>query len=104
MDLATYQVKERPAICAPYRQYEICGMGPPSSGALTLGQIMGMLSHYPLGELGPDNLTSWRLLGDASRLAFADRGRYMADSDYVPMPTKGLLADGLPPAACRPAQ
>ena len=93
MDLATYQVKERPAVCAPYRQYEVCGMGPPSSGALTLGQIMGMLSHYPLGELGPDNITSWRLLGDASRLAFADRGRYMADSDYVPMPTKGLLAD-----------
>lgn len=93
MDLATYQVKERPAVCAPYRQFEICGMGPPSSGALTLGQIMGMLSHYPVDELGPDNLTSWRLLGDASRLAFADRGRYMADSDYVPMPTKGLLAD-----------
>ncbi|PSU30190.1 gamma-glutamyltransferase [Photobacterium lutimaris] len=93
MDLATYQVKERPAICAPYRQYEICGMGPPSSGALTLGQIMGMLSHYPLADLGPDNLISWRLLGDASRLAFADRGHYMADSDYVPMPTQGLLAD-----------
>lgn len=93
MDLATYQVKEREPVCAPYRQYDICGMGPPSSGALTLGQILGMLSHYNLAELGPDNPTSWRLLGDASRLAFADRGRYMADSDYVPMPTKGLLAD-----------
>ncbi|MGF1725886.1 gamma-glutamyltransferase [Photobacterium nomapromontoriensis] len=93
MDLATYTVKERAPLCAPYRQFTICGMGPPSSGALTLGQIMGILSHYPLAQLGPDNATSWRLLGDASRLAFADRGRYMADSDYVPMPTDGLLAD-----------
>nr|WP_198160392.1 gamma-glutamyltransferase [Photobacterium jeanii] len=93
MDLATYQVKQRPAICAPYRQYQICGMGPPSSGALTLGQIMGMLSHYPLDKMGADDVHSWRLLGDASRLAFADRGLYMADSDYVPMPTRGLLAE-----------
>jgi len=92
MDLATYQVKEREPICAPYRQYSICGMGPPSSGALTLGQIMGMLSHYPIAKMGPENIQSWRLLGDASRLAFADRGKYMADSDYVPMPTEGLLA------------
>ncbi|MGF1785419.1 gamma-glutamyltransferase [Photobacterium swingsii] len=93
MDFATYQIKERPAVCAPYRQYNICGMGPPSSGALTLGQIMGILSHYPLDKMGASDVHSWRLLGDASRLAFADRGRYMADSDYVPMPTKGLLAD-----------
>lgn len=92
MDLATYQVKEREPVCAPYRQYSICGMGPPSSGALTLGQIMGMLSHYPIADMGPENIQSWRLLGDASRLAFADRGKYMADSDYVPMPTEGLLA------------
>ncbi|PSW13088.1 gamma-glutamyltransferase [Photobacterium sanctipauli] len=94
MDLAIYQVKERPAVCAPYRKFEVCGMGPPSSGALTLGQIMGMLNHYPLSEMGADDPNSWRLLGDASRLAFADRGHYMADSDYVPMPTEGLLAEG----------
>lgn len=93
MDLATYQIKEREPVCAPYRQFEICGIGPPSSGALTLGQIMGMLSHYPIDKMGRNDINSWRLLGDASRLAFADRGHYMADSDYVPMPTEGLLAD-----------
>ncbi|WP_318456513.1 gamma-glutamyltransferase [Photobacterium leiognathi] len=91
MDLASYSVKQREPICAPYRQYKVCGMGPPSSGALTLGQILAMLNHYPLAKLGADNVESWRLIGDASRLAFADRGRYMADSDYVPMPTRGLL-------------
>lgn len=90
-DMAAYRVKERPAICVDYRQHDVCGMGPPSSGALTVGQILSMLSHYDLQGLGPDDLDTWRLIGDASRLAFADRGRYMADSDFVPMPVKGLV-------------
>ena len=89
-DLATYKAKERPAVCAPYRGYEVCGMGPPSSGALTIGQILGMISGFEIGTLGPDDPESWRIIGDATRLAFADRDRYMADSDFVPMP-KGLL-------------
>ncbi|OUS22909.1 gamma-glutamyltransferase [Rhodobacterales bacterium 59_46_T64] len=94
LDLAIYRVKERPPVCAPYRVYEVCGMGPPSSGGLTVGQILGMLNAYDLAALGPENAHSWRLIGDASRLAFADRGRYMADSDFVPMPTKGLTEAG----------
>ncbi|MEL7183232.1 MAG: gamma-glutamyltransferase [Pseudomonadota bacterium] len=85
-DLAAYEVKERPAFCAPYRGAEVCGMGPPSSGALTVGQILAMLEPYDLATLGPDSPEAWRLIGDASRLAFADRGLYMADSDFVPMP------------------
>ncbi|CUH74954.1 Gamma-glutamyltranspeptidase precursor [Tritonibacter multivorans] len=91
MDLALYQVKERPATCSTYRSFDVCGMGPPSSGALTVGQILGMLNVFDMAELGADNPISWRLIGDASRLAFADRGRYMADSDYVPVPTGGLV-------------
>ncbi|SCZ51060.1 gamma-glutamyltranspeptidase / glutathione hydrolase [Epibacterium ulvae] len=90
-DLALYTVKERPAVCATYRAYEACGMGPPSSGALTVGQILGLLGQYDLAALGAEKPESWRLIGDASRLAFADRGRYMADSDFVPMPTQGLV-------------
>ncbi|MCJ8142376.1 gamma-glutamyltransferase [Ancylobacter sp. A5.8] len=91
-DLATYRVKEREPICVPYRGLDICGMGPPSSGALTLGQILGMLEPYDINGLGPDSPEAWRLIADASRLAFADRGRYMADADFVPMPTRGLVA------------
>ncbi len=91
LDLAIYQVKEREAVCAEYRSHDVCGMGPPSSGALTVGQILGMLDGYDLAALGPDSAEAWRLIGDASRLAFADRGRYMADSDFVPIPTKGLV-------------
>ncbi len=89
-DFAVYQVKERPATCLPYKQFDICGMGPPSSGALTVGQIMGISQHFDLAGLGAKSATAWQIIGDASRLAFTDRGRYMADTDYVPMPG-GLL-------------
>ena len=91
-DLALYQVKERPAVCVAYRDFEACGMGPPSSGALTVGQILGMLGSYDLAVLGVESAEAWRLIGDASRLAFADRGRFMADSDFVPVPAHGLVA------------
>ena len=90
-DLAIYEVRERPAVCAAYRAFDVCGMGPPSSGAMTVGQILGMLEPFDLATAGPDSSESWRLIGDASRLAFADRARYMADSDYVPVPVKGLV-------------
>jgi gamma-glutamyltranspeptidase/glutathione hydrolase len=92
VDLALYQVKERPAVCLEYRAHDVCGMGPPSSGGLTVGQILGLVQPYDIAGLGPDSADAWRLIGDASRLAFADRGRYMADSDYVPVPSAGLLA------------
>lgn len=89
-DLTAYKVKEREAVCITYREHEVCGMGPPSSGALTVGQILGLVSHFELATKGPKDPESWRIIGDASRLAFADRGRYMADSDFVKIP-QGLL-------------
>ena len=91
-DLAIYRVKERAPICVAYRAYEVCGMGPPSSGGLTVGQILGMLEPFDLAAMGPESPEAWRLIGDASRLAFADRGRYMADDDFMPVPIKGLIA------------
>ncbi|WP_339950662.1 gamma-glutamyltransferase [uncultured Albimonas sp.] len=104
-DLADYRAVERAPVCVAYRAWEICGMGPPSSGGLTVGQIMGMLAHHDLGALG-DGAQTWRLLAQASALAFADRGLYMADADVTPMP-QGLLnpdylagrAQALDPAA-----
>ncbi len=95
LDLAAYQVTERPVVCAPYLAYQVCGMGAPSSGALTVGQILGMVSHFDLKGWGADHVLSYQVIADASRLAFADRGRYMADSDFVPMPSGLLDADYL---------
>ncbi|EHH2456096.1 gamma-glutamyltransferase [Vibrio parahaemolyticus] len=90
-DFDTYRIKQREPVCAAYQSYDICGMGPPSSGALTVGQILAITEQYDLKGWGPDIAKSWQVIADASGLAFADRGKYMADQDYVPMPTEGLL-------------
>lgn len=91
-DLAGYEVRERPAVCQHYRAYEVCGMGPPSSGGLTVGQMLGMLSAFDLPTLG-DTPETTHLFLEAGKLAFADRGKFMADSDFVDMP--GGLLDGV---------
>ncbi|TOF97375.1 gamma-glutamyltransferase [Vibrio parahaemolyticus] len=90
-DFDTYRIKQREPVCAAYQSYDICGMGPPSSGALTVGQILAITEQYDLKGWGADSAKSWQVIADASGLAFADRGKYMADQDYVPMPTEGLL-------------
>jgi len=89
-DLAAYEVIERAPICVEYRTRDVCGMGPPSSGALTVGQMLGILSHFDLPGMG-DGPEVAHLLAEAGKLAFADRGLYMADSDFVNMPVEGLL-------------
>ncbi|MEL6235354.1 MAG: gamma-glutamyltransferase [Pseudomonadota bacterium] len=89
-DLASYAVLERAPVCVPYRAYEICGMGPPSSGGLTVGQILMLLEPFDLAGLG-DTAEAWHLFAEAAKLAFADRGLYMADADYVAVP--GTLTD-----------
>lgn len=90
-DLQSYRVIERPPVCSPYREYEICGMGAPSSGGIALGQIFGILRNFDMKALGPENMLSWRLLGDASRLAFADRNYYVADPQFTDVPEKIML-------------
>ena len=62
-DLSIYRIKERPAICTSYRGYDVCGMGPPSSGGLTVGQILGLLEPFDLAALGPQSADAWRLIG-----------------------------------------
>jgi gamma-glutamyltranspeptidase/glutathione hydrolase len=88
-DLAAYEVIKRDPVCVDYRQFQVCGMGPPPSGGLTVGQILTMLSGHDLGALGP-SAEAWHLYIEAAKLAYADRGMYMADADFVDMP-QGLL-------------
>lgn len=90
-DLASYRAKMRPSVCGQYRVYKICGMGPPSSGAIAVVQILGMLERFDMKALGPDNPQSWHLIGEAMRLAFADRNAYLGDSDFVSVPVSGLI-------------
>ncbi|MFQ5626328.1 MAG: gamma-glutamyltransferase family protein, partial [Methyloligellaceae bacterium] len=89
-DLANYSVKQRPPVCTVYRKYQICGMGPPSSGALTMAMVLRLLEPF---DLGGEALKPYavHLIAEAEKLAYADRRRYIADTDFVPLP-KGLLA------------
>ncbi|MDX1715425.1 MAG: gamma-glutamyltransferase family protein, partial [Anderseniella sp.] len=91
-DLAAYQAVERQPVCGPYRQWTVCGMGPPTSGGLTSLMILTMLEPYALGKLDPNGVMAAHLITQASRLAFADRNQYMGDADFVPVPVDGLLA------------
>lgn len=91
-DLAAYRAKHREPICGLYRAWRICGMAPPSSGATTVLGILGLLERFDMGALGKDNPASWHLMAEAMRLTYADRDRYLADADFVPVPVAGLLA------------
>lgn len=90
-DLAAYKVIKRPAVCHPYRNARVCGMGPPSSGATTVGQILMILDRFKPGELTLGEAPLWHLFAEASRLAYADRAMFLGDSDFVKVPVRGLL-------------
>jgi gamma-glutamyltranspeptidase/glutathione hydrolase len=91
-DLAAYRARPRPPVCTVYRHYRVCGMGPPSSGATTVAAMLGLLERFDLGALGKDSPVAWHLIAEAERLAYADRARYLADSDFVPVPVAGLVS------------
>ncbi len=84
-DLAGYRVAEREPVCAPYRVYRVCGMGPPSSGGVAVAQMLTILQRVDLARLGPGpDATHW--IAEAGRLAFADRNLYVADPAFIPVP------------------
>lgn len=89
-DFENYKVIERLPVCSNYQSFDVCGMGPPSSGALSVSQTLGILESFNLSSRSPSSADTWQLIADASRLAFADRGLYIADNDFVKMPN-GLL-------------
>jgi gamma-glutamyltranspeptidase/glutathione hydrolase len=90
-DLAHYKAQERPAVCGLYRIWRICSMGPPSSGGIAILQILKMLQRFPSTELTPGSLSGVHLFTQASRLAFADRAKYLGDPAFVRVPVAGLL-------------
>jgi gamma-glutamyltranspeptidase/glutathione hydrolase len=93
-DISSYRAKERDAVCVAYRVYRLCGMGPPSSGATTVFQILGMVERFDMKALGKDSPLAWHAIAEAMRLAYADREKYLADPDKVSVPTEGLLDRG----------
>ena len=111
-DLAQYRPKKRAPLCFDYtaqpsqpdtfdrKDYRICGMPPPSSGTIAIGQILGILNHTAAARLAPEPAkpsvlpgADWlHLYTEASRLAFADRAQYLADPDFVNAPGNDWLS------------
>ncbi len=90
-DLTDYRAVRREAVCAPYRNTRVCGMPPPTSGGVTVLQILGILENFDLGTLAPDSTEAIHIISEASRLAYADRSIYLADPDFVRVPVNDLL-------------
>ncbi|MBM3517518.1 MAG: gamma-glutamyltransferase [Alphaproteobacteria bacterium] len=93
-DLAGYAALRREPLCRNYRAWRLCGLPPPSSGGVTLFQILALLEPFDLSHLQPGSVAAVHLIAEASRLAFADRARYLADPAFIPVPVAGLLDPG----------
>ena len=93
-DLSGYVAKERDPICVEYRSRQVCGMGPPSSGELSVGTVLKLIEPFPQVQgaaalMAPPAL---HIIAEAEKLAFADRNRYIADPNYIAVPS-GLTDD-----------
>jgi gamma-glutamyltranspeptidase/glutathione hydrolase len=95
-DIAAYRPKLREPVCNDYRAYTVCGMPPPSSGGIAVAQMLGMFETRDMKALAPVNgipgTEAVHVFSEVGRLAYADRDRYAADTDFVPLPGRGLPA------------
>jgi gamma-glutamyltranspeptidase/glutathione hydrolase len=93
-DIASYRPKLRPPVCSDYRAWTVCGMPPPSSGGIAVAQMLGILETREMQKYAPTagvpGADAVHLFTEAGRLAYADRNRYAADSDFVPLPGRGV--------------
>lgn len=89
-DLAGYEAIRSPPLCRPYHAYLVCVPPLPSGGAAVLG-VLGLLEHTAIAQANPAGAEAAMLLGDAGRLAMADRNRWLADPSDLPVPLAGLL-------------
>jgi gamma-glutamyltranspeptidase/glutathione hydrolase len=96
-DLASYRAEIRRPVTGDYRGFRIVSMPPPSSGGLTVIQILKLLEGFPLGDraqgFGFGSTKTLHVMTEAMRLAFADRAVWMGDTDFVDLPVRGLIDD-----------
>lgn len=92
-DFENYHVVERPPVCGGYREFNICGMAPPSSGGINVLQILKKLEPFPIDELAPDSFEFAHLFTQSTSMAYADRAMYVADTDFTQLPFTELISD-----------
>ena len=92
-DLKNYKIVWREPLCSKYRKYNVCSMGPPSSGGLTMLMMLKLLEDFNIKSLKPNSIDMIHLFSEVNRIAYADRAYYMGDSDFINVPINGLLDD-----------
>jgi gamma-glutamyltranspeptidase / glutathione hydrolase len=96
VDIAGYRAKVREPVCSDYKAWTVCGMPPPSSGGIAIAQMLGMLEVKDIRPYAPVDgvldAQAIHLFSEAGRLAYADRNRYVADTDFVPLPGNGIAS------------
>ncbi|AOY88019.1 gamma-glutamyltransferase [Marinobacter salinus] len=110
-DLKNYQPVVRSPVHGTYRGHDVYSMSPPSSGGTHIVQILNILEDYPMAESGHNSADTIHLMAEAMKLAYADRSKYLGDTDYVDVPLTGLtskayadeLRETIDPAQARPA-
>ena len=90
-DLASYEPIKREPVCGLYHEKRICGMAPPSSGGVNVYQILKMLEQFDLSEYKPDSVEFANLYTQSSAMAYADREKFIADSDYTNLPFAAMI-------------
>ncbi|WP_261134365.1 gamma-glutamyltransferase [Bacillus sp. Marseille-Q3570] len=90
-DLANYDVTEDEPVYGDYKNYEIASMPPPSSGGLTLLQMLKLLEDFDIGQYGENSVEKYHLLSEAMKISYADRAAYIGDPEFVDVPMNGML-------------
>lgn len=89
-DLAGYKMFERTPITGSYRGYQIYSMPPSSSGGTHIVQLLNIMENFDVKAMKPGSAKFAHVWAEATKLAFADRGKYMADTAFVKVPLNGL--------------
>ncbi|MGS2722358.1 gamma-glutamyltransferase [Porticoccus sp. GXU_MW_L64] len=91
-DLANFKVAERDVVSTDYRGYEVISMPPTSSGGVHVMQMLNILEHFSIGDMGAGSADATHLLAEVMKLAYADRSEHLGDPDHYPVPIKGLTS------------
>jgi gamma-glutamyltranspeptidase/glutathione hydrolase len=91
-DLAEYEPIWRDPLCGEFREFEVCAMGPPSSGGVHLLQILNLIGDRPLAAVRLNHPDTVHFLAEAMRIAYADRAEYLGDPDFVEVPVEALTS------------
>jgi gamma-glutamyltranspeptidase/glutathione hydrolase len=91
-DMANYKVAQREAITTTYNGYQVASMPPTSSGGVHIAQMLNILEHFPIKEMGYGSADATHLLSEVMKLAYADRSEYLGDPDHFNVPIKGITS------------